>query len=130
MEKLTTGQMIDRLGIDDTATNQDGYKVGYDHKGNLLMWGQHESKPDNREGNDFLVYLSWVKNDSWIINYNFVGFEEAQTAHANEKKTVIYWHDEETQYKFVYGEYGHFRQLANDGIGLEELTNGKWIIEN
>lgn len=130
MEKYKTGEMLDKLGLEDVATNQDGYSVGYDHKGNLLMWGKGETKPENKEGNEFSVYFPWVKNDRWQINHNFVGFEEAQYAHAKQKKTVIYYHDEEMQYRFVYGEYGHFKQLANDGIGLNELTNGKWIIEN
>lgn len=67
VEKLTTGQMIDRLGLMDVAINQDGYKVGYDHKGNLLMWGKHEEKPQIKEGNEFLVYFPLAKNDVWII---------------------------------------------------------------
>lgn len=122
--------MIDRLGLNDTAINQDGYKVGYDYKGNLLMWDKDKEKPDFKEGNEFGIYFPWVKNDKWEINYRFVGFDEAQKAHATEKKTVVYYHNEEMQYKFVYGEYGHFQQLASDGIGLDELTIGKWIIEN
>lgn len=121
--------MIDRLGIDDIAINQDGYKVGYDHKGNLLMW-ENEEKPKMKEGNEFRIWFPWVKNDKWEINHHFVNFEEAQLAHGKEKKTVIYYHDEHMQYKFVYGEYGHFKELANDGIGLHELTEGKWIIES
>ncbi|PGP12581.1 hypothetical protein COA01_32720 [Bacillus cereus] len=129
MKKLTTGQMIDCLGLNDTAVNQDGYIVGYDHKGNLLLWSKGEKKPNNKESNEFNAYFPWIKKDLWEINYCFVGYEEAMEVHAKEKKTVIYAHDEETQYTFVHGEYGHFQQLANDGIGLSELITGKWIIE-
>jgi hypothetical protein len=130
LEKLTTTQMLERLGLEDTAENQSGYKVGYDHKGNLLTWGASENKPDIKEGNEFIIYFPWIKNDKWEINNHFVDFEEAQRANAEQKKTVIYFHDEELQYRFVYGEYGHFKQLALDGIGLDELTKGKWIIED
>lgn len=129
MTKLTTGQMIDKLGLEDIAINQDGYKVGYDSKGNLLMWDKNEEKPDCSESNNLIIYYPWVKHDSWKINYHFVDFEEAQYAHAKEGKTVVLYHSENLQYRFVYGEYGHFKQLANDGIGLDELTKGKWIIE-
>lgn len=129
MPKLTTGQMIDQLGWNDTAVNQDGYKVGYDHKGNLLWWEKNEEKPGIKEGNEFAIYFFWVKDDTWEINHHFVDFEEAQRANAEDNKTVVYFHNEATQYRFVPGEYGHFQQLANDGIGLNELTKGKWIIE-
>lgn len=130
MSKFTTAQMIEKLGLEDVAINQDGYKVGYDHKGNLLMWGENEDKPQNSEDNKFFIYYPWVKGDLWEINHHFVDFKEAQKAHTKDKKTVVYYHDEETQYRFVYGEYGHFKQLADDGIGLDEITQGKWIIEN
>lgn len=130
MNKFTTAQMIERLGLEDVATNQDGFKVGYDHKGNLLMWDKSEEKPQNSEDNKFVIYYPWVKKDLWEINHHFVDFTEAQKAHAKDKKTVVYYHDEEMQYRFVYGEYGHFKQLADDGIGLDEITKGKWIIEN
>lgn len=130
MKKYTTGEMLDRLGINDVAINQKGYRVGYDHKGDLVTWDKNEKKPTVSDGHKFTLYYAWVKDDEWEINYHFVDFEEAQLAHANEKKTVVYVHDEETQYRFVHGEYGHFTKLANDGIGLDEITKGKWIIEN
>jgi hypothetical protein len=67
VENLTTSQMLDRLDLNDIATNQDGYKVGYDHKGNLLMWEDGEEKPEIQEGNEFIIYFPWVKNDVWTI---------------------------------------------------------------
>jgi hypothetical protein len=67
MEKLTTGQMLDKLGLEDIATNQDGYSVGYDHKGNLLMWSKGEEKPETKDGNEFRIYNPWVKEDQWEI---------------------------------------------------------------
>lgn len=130
MEKLTTAKMIEKLGLQDEAVNQDGFRVGYDHKGNLLMWDEGEKKPEDSESNKFIIYFPWVKRDVWVINYHFVGFEEAQMAHTKDKKTVVYYHDDKLQYRFVYGEYGHFKQLADDGIGLDEITEGNWIIEN
>lgn len=130
MEKLTTSQMLERLGMEDVAINQEGNRVGYDHKGNLLMWLEGEEKPQIKEGNEYTIYYPWMKKDRWEINYLFVNFDEAQFAHAEQKKTVVYYHSDNTQYKFTYGKYGHFKQLANDGIELAELTRGKWIIEN
>lgn len=64
--KLTTGQMIDKLGINDIAINQKGWVVGYDHKGNLLTWDEGENKPQIQEGNEFHIYYPWVK-DMWEI---------------------------------------------------------------
>ena len=130
MEKLTTSQMIERLGLEDIAINQDGYKVGYDHKGNLLLWGKNEDKPQVTDGNQFVIYFLWIKKDRWEINHDFVDYDEAMSANADEKKTVIYYHNKNKQYRFVSGEYGHFIKLAEDGIGLNELAKGKWIIEN
>lgn len=66
--ELTTGQMLDKLGLQDIAVNQDGYKVAYDRKGNLLMWGKHEEKPLDKEGNEFCIYLPWINKDRWEIN--------------------------------------------------------------
>jgi hypothetical protein len=130
MEKLTTTQMIERLGLEDVAINQDGYKVGYDHKGNLIFWSENENKPQVTEGNRFAIYFPWLKKDRWGINHHFVDYEEAMSANADEKKTVIYYHSEGMQYRFVPGEYGHFIKLGEDGIGLNELAKGKWIIVN
>lgn len=127
---LTTGQMLDQLGIEDTATNQEGYKVGYNHKGNLLFWGPGEEKPQVAEGNTFSVYYPFFKRDRWEINYHFVDFEEARYAHTNENKTIILFYTKEKQYKFVPGEDGHFIEMANDDIGFDDLVKGKWIIKN
>lgn len=130
MRKLTTGQMIDQLGMEDVAISQSGYKVGYDHKGNLLMWGEKEEKPQITDGNQFSLFYSWAKNDRWEINYQFVDFEEAMSVHSREEKTVVYYHSEEQQYRFVHGETDHFKQLSQDSIGLDEITKGKWIVES
>ncbi|MEH6941496.1 hypothetical protein [Bacillus sp. JJ722] len=128
--KFTTGQMIDRLGLNDVAVNQKGWMVGYDHKGNLLTWDKDEEKPTSKESNEFSIYFPWVNKDIWEINYHFVSFEEAQHAHVKEKRTVVLYQTEDLQYRFIHGEYGHFKQLADDGIDLDELIEGKWLIEN
>ncbi|PHA02999.1 hypothetical protein COE51_01260 [Bacillus pseudomycoides] len=129
MTRLTTGQMIDRLGLEDTAVNQDGYIVGYDHKGNLLMWEVNEEKPEIKEGNEFLVYFPWVRNDTWEIRHHFVSFEEAQRAFA-DGQNITYVHSDDMEYKFIDGKYDHFERLAKDNIALHELMQGRWIIEN
>lgn len=128
MKNLTTTQMLEQLGLEDVAVNQEGNHVAYDHKGNLLMWFEGEERPQVKDGNEYVLYYPWVKNDRWEINYHFVDFEEAQLAHARDNKTVVYYHSEEMQYKFVPGETDHFRQLSNDGIALSEITDGKWVI--
>lgn len=125
-EWLTTGQVIDRLRIGEEAFNQDGYGIKYGHKGDLLYF--EKGKEPNSE-DKFAAYYPFVRNDKWRINYLFVSFDEAQKAHAEEGKTIIYWHSEEQKYRFVYGEYGQFKQLADDGIELHELVEGEWTIE-
>ncbi|WCF11434.1 hypothetical protein NDS46_31240 (plasmid) [Paenibacillus thiaminolyticus] len=131
MSKLTTAQMIDQLGLEDTATSEDGYTVGYDHKGNLLMWKKDKEKPNIKDGNEFYLHYSSVKNDLWKINYHYVSMEEALKAHTKEKRTIVFVKNDVDRYRFVYGEYGHlhFGQIATDGYSLKELVEGKWIIE-
>lgn len=129
LKKLSTAQMIEQLGFYDTAVNQSGYQVGYDQKGNLLMWEKGKEKPGIKEGNEFTLYFPYVRKDHWEIQHHFVDFDEAMKVHAEEKKTVVYYHDENLQYRFEYGTYGNFQPLANDGIELKDLVDGKWIIE-
>lgn len=129
MEKLTTAQMLEKLGFGDSAINQKGFIVGYTDKGDLITWNEGEEKPGTSD-DKFTLYYPWVKNDVWVIRYEFVEFEEAQHAHTEEHKTVVCYFNDDQQYRFVHGEYGHFKQMANDGISLEDLTKAKWQIEN
>lgn len=129
MEKLTTGQMIDKLGLEDTAVNEKGFYVGYNHRGDLITWDKGEQKPDTDE-NRFNLYYPWVKHDLWMINYHFVSFEEALEAYSTEKKTIVFYVDENLQYRFEYREFGQFDKINSDGYDLAELAKGKWIIEN
>lgn len=127
-KKYKTGEMLDLLGMNDTAENQDGYRVGYNHKGNLLMWTKNGTKPEVTDGNEFNLYFPYVKNDLWTIHHHYVKYDEAMEAHANSKKTIVYVHDEEMRYTFIHGSYGHFEKLASDGIELSELIKGDWLI--
>ncbi|WP_442636534.1 hypothetical protein [Rossellomorea marisflavi] len=63
----STGEMLNKLGLEDEAENQKGYVVGYDHKGNLITWDKGENKPLIKEGNEFTLYYPWVNDDVWTI---------------------------------------------------------------
>jgi hypothetical protein len=52
-------------------------------------------------------------------------------AHQEERKTVIYHHNEDSKYFFVYGSDPYqLKSLYCDSINLHELIDGKWTIEN
>lgn len=130
MEGYTTAEMLERLGLEDEAVNEKGWKVGYNHKGDLLTWPDYEEKPGVSEGNKFHIYYPWLKSDKWKIRHALIDFEEAQRIHAEEKKTIVYHHEEGVTYQFVYGDSKVFQELAADGVGLNELVGEKWSIVN
>ena len=130
MKNLTTGEMIDRLNMGDTALNESGQVVKYNENGILVMWHEGEVEPLLREEVPFEIAVSSVGQEKWKITPHFVTFQEAQEAHINENKTIIFYHEEELQYSFTPGEYGQFQSLGNDDINLGELINGNWIIVN
>lgn len=128
-KKLTTGQMIDQLGMRDVAQNQKGTLVGYDRKGNMVMWYPEEDKPQDNEGNNFYMYYPRIKNDIWEIRYQYVDYEEAQSAHVDRRKTIRYVHTNGKEYLFVRGTPGPFKELGQEGITLTDLVRGKWLID-
>jgi hypothetical protein len=134
-EYLTTGQMIDKLRLGEVAVNQEGYKVKYGENGlNLLFFLPHEepSEPNIMgDADKFIIHALWVKKDKWHITPKFVSFEEAMEAHKEEKKTVVYHHDDELKYEFKHElETGQFDKVSDDNICLYELLEGKWTIEH
>lgn len=129
MTNLSTAEMLDKLGLDDVAVNQQGNHVGYDHKGNLLMWFKNEEKPGVKEGNEYNIYYPFFKKDRWTINHQFIGFEEAMDELEREKRTVIYFHDNGEEYRFHPGEAIPFAKLAEEDIRFSHLTKGRWKIE-
>lgn len=130
MKDLTTGEMIDRLRKGDTAKNATGEVVGYDEHENLVTWYASETVDYLRSTKPFVVTESGAGTDLWTIEPRFVSFQEAQDAFVNEKKSIIFYQDEEQQYKFSPGDTDHFVQLGHDSIELNELVNGKWLVLN
>lgn len=131
MNKHNTIEMLDKLGLEDTATNQEGYHVGYDHKGNLLMWGPRDEKPTTDE-DKFTIYYPWLKNDTWVITHYYVDYDTAISAFQYQEKTIVF-HDEEgkqTRIKPKNTEENPLLALAEQGVGLMDLVKGKWTIEN
>jgi len=129
MEKLTTGQMLDKLGLNDIAVNQNGYIVGYTEKGDLITWNQGEEKPGTSDDR-FTFYYPWVAKDEWVIQYHFVSFEEAMYAFKYDKKDISFHQDEELIYHFEQDDSFPFTKVASDSIQLREMLEGKWVIEN
>lgn len=128
LTNLKTGEMLDRLGLMDTAINNKGWYVGYTEKGDLVTWDKGEDKPLTTEGNLFHIYYPWMNESSWKIIPHFVSYEEAMQEHKDNKKTIIYYHSEEMQYVFEYGSMDNFQKLASDSIELHELLDRKWFI--
>lgn len=129
MKNLKTGEMLDKLGLRDTAINEKGWHVGYDDKGNLLTWDEGEDKPDVSDGNAFSIVYHWMKESLWEIRPHYVSFEEAMTAHYEEKKTISFFQKDDLVYRFEYGEYGQFQGFANDGYSLKDVAKEQWVIE-
>lgn len=130
MKNLTTGEMIDRLRTGDTAKNASGEVVGYDEAGKLVTWYVSEEVEYLRDTKPFEVTEVGAGTDLWTIEPKFVSFQEAQDALVNEKKSIIFYQEEELQYKFSPGDGDHFTRLASDSLQLEELVKGKWIVIN
>lgn len=130
LNNLKTGEMLDRLGLHDTAISNKEWCVGYTEKGDLITWDKGDEKPLTTEGNLFSIYYPWMKEHRWRIIPQFVSYEEAMIEHRDNKKTIIYYQDEELQYTFSYGDMENFKQLASDNIELHELLEGKWIVVN
>lgn len=61
MKTLSTAEMLDALGLEDVAINQEGNHVGYSHKGDLLMWFKGEEKPGVAEGNRYEIHYPFLK---------------------------------------------------------------------
>lgn len=130
MKNLTTGEMIDRLNMGDTALNESGQVVKYNQHGILVMWHEGEVEPSLREEVPFEITVSSVGEEKWDITPHFVTFQEAQEAYMNENKTIIFYQTESLQYPFTPGKYGQFQSLGNDDINIGELIKGNWIIVN
>lgn len=130
MKDMTTGEMIDRLRAGDTATNGSGEVVAYDESGRLMTWYASEVVDYIRDTKPFEVTEAGAGTDLWTIEPKFVSFQEAQDALVNENKSVIFYQEEELQYKFTPGDGDHFERLANDSLRLEELVKGRWIVIN
>ena len=128
LTNLTTGQMIDRLEMGDVAVNQDGFKVGYNHKSDLLMWSKNEEMPEHSEGNFFSIYFPFIKKDRWVIYPLFISFDEALEAHRTDKKTIVFIH-KDREYEFMYGDSEIFQELAKDGVDMKHMKLGKWKIQ-
>jgi hypothetical protein len=124
-EWLTTGEMIDRLKVGEVAVNQDGWKVTFGRKGDLLYF--HESQEPDEE-NKFTMSLMFLKKDRWRILPRYVSFEEAYEAGKQGK--VINFHYEDG----VVHKIEHFDDsLDENGLScycLRELIEGDWSIEN
>lgn len=128
-DNLTTGQIIDQLEMGDVAINQDGYKVGYNHKSDLLMWSENEEMPETSEGYLFHIYYPFVKKDRWVIYPLLISFDEALEAHRNDKKTIVLVHQDK-EYEFMYGDSDIFQELAENGIDMNQMKSGKWKIQS
>lgn len=122
--------MLESLGLHDTAINQKGYVVGYSDKGDLIMWLHTDEKPCKNKGDLFSVNYNYIKDDLWTLNYCIVSFIEAFEAHHTLEKDIVYFHNEEMQYRIIYGDPDNFLKLSNDSIELREIINGRWIIVN
>ncbi len=122
-EWLTTGQMIDRLKKGETAEGNTHWEVKKTADG-----GGFDAIVELNSGDQVFLSESFMK-EKWRIIPNYVSFEEAMKAH-KEKKTVVYYHDEELQYRFEHSlEPNQFQAVYHDSICLHEMINGKWIVE-
>lgn len=129
MGKLKTGEMLDKLGMNDIAVNQKGHMVGYTEKGDLITWDKGEDKPGTSD-DKFTFYYPNMAKDEWVILHHFVSFEEAMHAFKYDGKDISFHQDEELIYYFRQDDYFPFTKVAADSIHLEEMLNGKWVIEN
>ena len=129
-QTYTTGEMIDQLQMGDTATSDTGVSVGYDPSGILYCWFGTELEEGWLNASPFSVSKAGVSSDAWTLNRKFVSFQEAMDAYTNDNKTVIFYQEENLQYEFASGVFGHFERLNSDNISLEELVNGRWIVVN
>lgn len=124
-EWLTIGEVISKINIGDIAEPDDGnrYEIITKKKDGAIVW---------KDDMDKCVHLNHaVIKTKWRIIPNFVSYKEAMKAHQEEKKTIIYHHDNELKYTFKHELVtGQFDQLSNDNICLYELLEGKWTIES
>ncbi len=126
MEALTTGEMLTKIKQRERAYVPEGFLAGVeveksDYNEIIVKHGPNEGGP--------LQLRYHEMHAKWLIKPYYVSFDEAMEAHS-EKKTVIYHHDDESQYRFEYSlEPGQFEKLYFDSITLHELVEGKWTIE-
>ena len=133
MKTYTTQEMIALLKTGDKAEyqyvdNNKNYHVMIEKRedGSILIL----KNGDNEEYiGEPLPLNDRVMSYTWSIHKHYVDIYEAMRKH-NEGNTVIYHHDEETQYQFTNeNEPGQFTQLHYDSICLSELIQGKWTVE-
>jgi hypothetical protein len=110
-EWLTTGEMIDRLKVGEVAVNQDGWKVTFGRKGDLLYF--HESQEPDEE-NKFTMSLIFLKKDRWRILPHYVSFEEAMKALMNGKTVWLWLGDEKEAGYYIDKESGKLWAIAGD----------------
>jgi len=145
-EWLTTGEMIDRLKVGETALcvsgDNQGAKVEY------LFWpteddtvlSVHNSKTKKTK---MFVIKEYLQNSKWRIISKYVSFEEAMKAFAHGKKIrcELLNQEEVFQYQMINGFF-HYRNVkrgddemvraSNDsGIGIRcsLINHGYWSIE-
>lgn len=125
-ELLTTGQLIDRLKVGETAigyvkSSDVELKIFKDESGHIRFYDTQD-----------LLKLSagFVDSVKWCILPNYVSLQEALEANTNGK--WVYLHRDDGVRYPVAPNHMKIMKLKNHGIGdysLVDLVIGKWTIE-
>ena len=121
--QLTTGQVIDRLKVEEVAVNQSGFKLKYGQKGDLLLF-EGDEEPGGED--KFTLYYPFVENDRWSIIPKYVEFEEAMEGLKDGK--VVTLHIRDVEHSFSQENY--FQTFVDKGITISDFCNGKYTVED
>lgn len=126
-EKLTTGQMIDRLKIGEKADGVYGvynYVVTKLKSGKIVFLDEDEATIIDTHLDDKVLSATWT------IRHRFVTFEEAIKALREGKTVSLYMKDKKQTFSLVECIAESLELDENYLITWEDLFEGDWIIEN